>query len=424
MSGTQAPPGFARTAGGALARDWTPVMRILPVVITVLLMSLSAVCCAGGGAAPHDEPFPLTGDHPPEQETDSAEPPSPGTTPALPLAELPDLAGIIPQLAAKRVVFVGETHNRYDHHLNQLEIIRELHARDPKLAIGMEFFQQPFQQHLDDYVAGTIDLHELLLRTEYYERWRLDFRHYAPIIEFAREHRIPVIALNAPSEITKQIGRGGIESLGEEQRAQIPAEIDRSDEAYRQRLKQIFARHPQREGSAFENFVDVQLVWDETMAQRTADFLVANPDHRIVVLAGGGHFAFGSGIPARVQRRLDVDSAIVLNGVNGSLEPGIADYLLFPARRDLPAAGRLGIMLKSDESGVSVGELGKNSAAKEAGIRQGDVILALNDVAIANNADVRIAMWDKQPGDTVTVKVHRERVLRADQELSIDVTLR
>src|SRR6478735_5198894 len=27
------------------------------------------------------------------------------------------------QLASKHVVFVGETHDRYDHHLNQLEII-------------------------------------------------------------------------------------------------------------------------------------------------------------------------------------------------------------------------------------------------------------------------------------------------------------
>ncbi|UCE88943.1 MAG: ChaN family lipoprotein [Pseudomonadota bacterium] len=394
--------------------------------ITVFCLSLLfAVCHAGGGAVPPDEPFPESGEHASEAgKVADAEPPPPGATPVVALASLPDLAGIIPQLAAKRVVFVGETHNRYDHHLNQLEIIRELHARDPKLAIGMEFFQQPFQQHLDDYVEGTIDLRELLVRTEYYERWRLDFRHYAPIIEFAREHRIPVIALNAPSEITKQIGRGGLDSLSEKERAQIPAEIDRSDDDYRRRLKAIFAKHPKGKDSAFEHFVDVQLVWDETMAQRTAEYLTSNPAHRMVVLAGGGHFAYGSGIPARVQRRIDVDSAIVLNGVNGRIEAGIADYLLFPVQRELPAAGRLGILLKSDDSGVSVGELGKNSAAQEAGIRAGDVILALNDVAIAGNADVRIAMWDKRPGDTVTVKMRRERVLRTDQELSIDVTLR
>src|SRR4051794_30006217 len=37
------------------------------------------------------------------------------------------------QLATKRVVFVGESHDRYDHHLNQLAIIRRLHQLDPSL---------------------------------------------------------------------------------------------------------------------------------------------------------------------------------------------------------------------------------------------------------------------------------------------------
>ena len=60
----------------------------------------------------------------------------------------------ITQLATKRVVFVGETHYRYDHHLKQLEIIRRLHQMDPNLAIGVEYFQQPFQPQLDDYITG------------------------------------------------------------------------------------------------------------------------------------------------------------------------------------------------------------------------------------------------------------------------------
>ena len=58
------------------------------------------------------------------------------------------------QLASKRVVFVAESHYRYDHHLNQLEIIRRLHQLDPNLVIGVEYFQQPFQPRVDDYIAG------------------------------------------------------------------------------------------------------------------------------------------------------------------------------------------------------------------------------------------------------------------------------
>ena len=75
---------------------------------------------------------------------------------ALDLSHLSDLEAIIPQLATKRVVFVGETHNRFDHHLNQLEIIRRLHQFHPDLVIGMEYFQHPFQIYLDQYIAGSL----------------------------------------------------------------------------------------------------------------------------------------------------------------------------------------------------------------------------------------------------------------------------
>src|SRR6516225_12313535 len=72
---------------------------------------------------------------------------------ALDLNVTPAMDSVVSQLAGKRVVFVGETHDRYDHHLNQLEIIRRLHQLDPKLAIGVEYFEQRFQSKVDDYIA-------------------------------------------------------------------------------------------------------------------------------------------------------------------------------------------------------------------------------------------------------------------------------
>lgn len=62
---------------------------------------------------------------------------------------------LTPQLAAKRVVFVGEIHDRYDHHLNQLAIIRRLHQLDPNQVIGVEYFPQHFQPQVDDLHRRT-----------------------------------------------------------------------------------------------------------------------------------------------------------------------------------------------------------------------------------------------------------------------------
>lgn len=90
------------------------------------------------------------------------------------------------------------THDRLDY-LNQLEVIRGLHARRRAIAIGMEQFQQPFQGVLDDYVAGASPEREMLEGTEYFERWRFGYRLLAHRLRYAREHGIPVVALNVPA---------------------------------------------------------------------------------------------------------------------------------------------------------------------------------------------------------------------------------
>jgi uncharacterized iron-regulated protein len=101
---------------------------------------------------------------------------------------------LLSALDGKRVIFVGESHDRYDHHLNQLAVIRGLHERGADLAIGTEFFQEPFQPDLDEYVAGRIDEKTLLRKTEYFERWRFDYRLYRDIVTYARDKGIPLRA--------------------------------------------------------------------------------------------------------------------------------------------------------------------------------------------------------------------------------------
>ncbi len=322
------------------------------------------------------------------------------------------------------MVFVGETHTRYDHHLNQLAIIEGLYNHNPNLAIGMEFFQQPFQPYIDDYIAGRIDEKAFLRDTEYYQRWRFDYRLYKPILDFAREKNIPVIALNVPQEITSKVGREGLESLTTEERKQIPQRMDSASEDYRQRLEAVYASHPHTGGSRFDNFLAVQLLWDEGMAERAARYLAQHPNRQLVVLAGSGHLEYGMGIPERLSRRRDVETVIVLQDLHGELEPERADFLLLPQEQRLPPAGMLGAALDSGERGVEVMSFSEDSAAQAAGIREGDLILALDGEPVKRFADVKLALWDKKPGELVTVRILRSRWLLGDQELDVDVGLR
>ena len=346
--------------------------------------------------------------------------------PVVELATLLDLDTLIDRIADRRVVFIGESHDRYEDHLTQLAVIQGLHARGRPLAIGMEFFQQPFQEVLDAYVAGEIDEAELLRRSEYFERWRYDYRLYRPILTFAREQGVPIIALNLESELTRRVGEVGIAGLDDEQRARVPDDLDGGDAAYRERLKAIFAQHPNERGQDVEHFIEVQLLWDEGMAHRAASYLSDQSERTLVVLAGSGHVEYGVGIPSRLRRRLDVPVATILNGNQRSMHPAAADFFVYPQRVDLPEPGRLGVMLESGigEEGARILGFAEGSSAQEGGLKAGDRIVQIGEQPIATYADVRIALVDGLPGERVPVSVLRKRTLGGDERLAYEVELR
>ena len=341
------------------------------------------------------------------------------------LKALSTMDQLIEKLTSKRVIFAGESHDHYEDHLNQLAIIQGLHKKGRDLAVGMEFFQQPFQAHLDAYVAGEISEKELLRLSQYFERWRFDYRLYQPILRFAREHGIPLLALNLEKEITRKVGDGGIASLSDEERARIPAEIDRKNEGYRKRIKAVFEHHPMAKEKNFEHFLDVQLLWDEGMAERAAHYLREHPEKTLVILAGSGHLEYGQGIPKRLLRRVPVESAILLNGRERRPDPQIADFLLYPQPVHLPPAGLLGVLLDMDSEGegIAVQGFAETSGAKDAGMEEGDRILKMGEDPIDSYGDIRIALLGGRPGEKLKVEVSRERLVGEDEHLTFEVEL-
>jgi uncharacterized iron-regulated protein len=388
----------------------------MPTFILLVLLSVISICTqaastAGDAAAA-------------KQALETAAPLLPvEATPVLDLNAFSTMEEIIPALADKRVVFVGEQHARYDHHLSQLEIIRRLHALHPQLAIGMEMFQQPFQRYLDEYVTGAIDEQTMLRSTEYFRRWRMDFRHYAPILHYAREHGLPVIALNVPAELTRKVGHAGLDGLDDGDRRRLPDDIAPADEAYRERIKTVFDYHPNNEEHDFEHFLEAQLLWDAGMAARAAAFLEVHPHHHLVVIAGNQHLAWGGTMPQRVQRRTQVTTAVILNSWQGPVGPGLADFLLLPEERPLPTAGKLGALLKDDKDQVTIASCFEQSACKQAGMKPGDRITAIDSNPINSTADLSLLMWDKQRGDTINIDTVRKRLFLPDKIMSYELTL-
>ena len=200
---------------------------------------------------------------------------------------------IIDRIEGDNVIYLGENHDRIEHHQRQLEIITQLHqhrASQLKLAIALEMFQRPFQPVLNRYLAGKIDEDRLKQQTEYETRWGFDWEFYAPILRFARANQIPLIALNTPAEITFKVAESGLNSLQGSDFRYIPplTEIDLDNQIYRQRLEQIYYQHVENDignSEDADNFFTAQVLWDETMAEAIANYYQNHPESQIVVLA-------------------------------------------------------------------------------------------------------------------------------------------
>lgn len=337
------------------------------------------------------------------------------------LKRSPGMEQMYDELAKVQVVLVGEQHDRVDHHNNQLSVLKGLHARKPNLILGVEWFQRRFQPVLDDFIAGRIDEKEMLERTEYFQRWRYDYRLYRDILVYARDNKIPLIALNAEAELTRQISRKGIGGLDAEVRAQLPEDIQRAEGLYRERLLAVFNSHPN--SGNLENFLDVQITWDETMADSAAKAMQARNYAPILVLAGSGHIIYGDGIPKRIARRTGLAYRTVLTATEGVPDSEMADYLLLTEAERLPPSGRIGAFLDDKTGKVLVMDLVKDGAAMTAGLEKGDVITAINGKNIKLFSDLKWELMQTQPGDTITLGYRRDGMF-GDKEREVELVLK
>jgi len=182
------------------------------------------------------------------------------------------------------VILVGEIHTDENDHRIQLSVLQDFYRYDKKIIVGMEMFQQQFQQYLDDYIDGKISEKEFLEKTEYKKRWGFDFNYYKAILDFARENRIRVVALNIPSEVLKDIKEKGIENINSDY---LPKPIPKLSKQEVEELKEVMKNHPQIKNT--QAFFDIQLAWNYSMAYKIYSLKKQYPDYKIIAFVGKGH---------------------------------------------------------------------------------------------------------------------------------------
>lgn len=344
---------------------------------------------------------------------------------------------IVEEIKDSKVVYIGEMHTDLGSHVLQLQTIQALFEDDPNLAIGMEMFPRSAQETLDQYINGTIVTEkEFLKKSDYFGVWGYDYRYYRDIIGYAHRNKIPLIGLNIDKAIVSQVFKdGNIDGLDEKQTGAIPPERKLDTPGYQQRLSTAFSSHSQR-GMNTENiggFIQAQSIWDETMAESIIDYLDAHPERKMVVIAGNGHVYKDSAIPPRVSRRLNVPQSVIssIHFEATGLETGYnVDYLVYTQAVELEAAPKVGVVLESEEingdpenTRLRIIQISPHGKALKSGLKEKDLLLALDGQEIREISDIKIILLDKRPGDKVTLKVLRERMVFDNEELDIEVEL-
>jgi uncharacterized iron-regulated protein len=243
------------------------------------------------------------------------------------------LREIVKDLKDSHLVFVGEIHTNQSHHHMQLQTIRVLKEAGAPVAIGFEMFRRDSQPDLDRWVNG--ELSEREFEKIYYKNWNYPWPLYRDIFLFARDHNIPMIGLNVPPEITKQVAREGFASLSPKQRGDLPMVTCRVDPEYMAFVRRSLGMHGHG-GMEFTKFCEAQLVWDTAMAWSLLRYLEKNPDATVVVVAGSGH-SWKLGIPAQIQSRSTLPFRVILPEIPGRVDRGHiglneADYVWLEPR--------------------------------------------------------------------------------------------
>lgn len=233
---------------------------------------------------------------------------------------------LISDLNSCRIIYVGEKHTDTAQHRHQFEIIQALFRENPELTVGMEMFDFTYQDVLDQWSAGRLDQRTFLRKVHWYANWGYNFSLYSDILEFIKENHIRLVGLNIPGYVPDRIREGGIENLRDEEKKYLPREIDTSNTAQREYLREVFNHHHRIQGRVeFEDFYTAQVVWEEAMAETIARHLNNNV---MVVLAGNGHIQFKYGIPDRAFKRTGEPFRTVYQASTGiEVKRDIADYI-------------------------------------------------------------------------------------------------
>lgn len=198
------------------------------------------------------------------------------------------------------IVLVGEWHGHPGTHLMQAQLFARLYRQKPDMALSMEQFTREKQHVINQYLANEIGEKTLKKEAKAWSNYDSDYR---PLVEFAKQNQLDVIAANAPKSIVRCVGKYGADYLNRlpsVERQWAANTLTLSDDAYHQKFNA--SMHHGDEATTERQFA-AQTTWDDTMAESMVNYLALHPGKQLIHIAGRFHVAEGLGIASRIESR-------------------------------------------------------------------------------------------------------------------------
>ena len=248
-------------------------------------------------------------------------------------------------LAEADAVFVGETHTDETTHRVELGVFEGIaERRSGQVVLAMEMFERDVQPALDAYLAGETSEQEFLAASR---PWTNYDSGYRPLIEFAKQQGLPVLASNFPKPLIRRLammGEGaGLDALEGEEREQAPRELFANSPDYWRRVDNAIRGHIGMMGGQQgddERLYSTQSLWDNSMGEVCARALNDYPDRSVVHVNGGFHSAYWDGTVRQFRLRKP-DAKVLTIAVSPVTHPSVvklrgapvADYVVFAETR-------------------------------------------------------------------------------------------
>lgn len=208
---------------------------------------------------------------------------------------------IVADCANANVLFFGEEHDDSTCHYLEHIIFEALHKQyGNRLALSLEMFETDNQTALNDYLAGFIPEDRF---SKDVRLWN-NYKDYRPMIEYAKQNHINVIAANPPRRYVSMVSRrgmGSLDSLPKESKKFLPPlHYDTLAGRYRDKFMEVMNGSP---GSTSPNIYYSQNLWDAGMSYSIYKFWQKNKTIKILHCVGRFHCDEKLGTLAQLQKR-------------------------------------------------------------------------------------------------------------------------